>query len=107
MSGQIYEPGTSRIQSSTAHQSVKGEVLTDIYILQYVCTYHLYTELFPMTARFHLTFMQINGDEDRHDRKFSRFDQFSADQPSHTIFELVHLEKRRSNTRMDKQARGA
>ena len=36
MSGQICEPGISRIQSSSAHNSVKGEVLADIYILQYV-----------------------------------------------------------------------
>jgi len=49
----------------------------------------------------------MNGDYDRQERKLSWFDKFSADQPSHTTFELVRLGKRRSNTRMDKQARGA
>jgi len=48
-----------------------------------------------MTARFHLTLRQIDGDEDRQERKLSWFDKFSADQSSHTIFELVHLEKQR------------
>jgi len=35
------------------------------------------------SPRFHLTFMLINGDEDRQERKLSWFDKFSADQPSH------------------------
>jgi hypothetical protein len=36
-----------------------------------------------MTARFHSTFMQINGNEDRQERKLRWFDKFSADQPPH------------------------
>jgi hypothetical protein len=39
--------------------------------------------------------------------KLSKFDKFSADHPSHTLFELVLLQKMRSNTRTNKQARGA